>query len=144
MNNTVKLAFNGMPGVEIEGIASVAITPGMLLTKDASGEYLPHDTNAAYNLPWIAVEAPYSNKTLDTQYAIGDRVYLVAAKPGDVMYMFLSLGENAAIGDILTSSGDGNLEVGTPPFMGGSVVGITLEACDATAAITRIKVEIGS
>ena len=149
-NNTIKLAFSGIPGVEIEGIVETGetILPGMLITQLPAGTYVPYSASATEQKPvpiLVAVENPYSGnygtKQIDTPYNAGDRVYLVNHRPGDVMYMFLEDGA-VSIGDYLTrpATTPGYLN---EPVGGASVaLGSAYEAADASGGPVRVKVVI--
>lgn len=97
--------------------ADVAITPGELLDIAANDNLEPHGT-AAINaaaivaLEPIGVEAASGVNIIDTDYAIGDTVRAWYPQKGAEGLMFLdSTSANAAAGDFLESSGNGNLRV---------------------------------
>ncbi len=102
-----------------EDVASVLITPGMLieLTTSTGRKVKPHATEGGYAELAFAVEDPLQgatatsveSRTIDTDYAIADRVTYHIQYRGSVVFAFLKAGENVAIGDKLISAGDGSL-----------------------------------
>lgn len=147
MDNTIKLAFRGTPGIEIEGVAAEDVMAGMILTKNNLGQYLPHDDLNGFVMPWVAVEEPYTGgyeKDLDqdTYYEAGDRVYVLVPRAGDMMWMWLAH-DDVEIGALLASNADGMLhQVEISPVTAGGIVGVAYEAADASVAPVRVKVEI--
>ena len=110
-NNSIKLAVYGNPPVELEQVCSVAVTPGMLLTRKTDGSIAPHDKNSLFASPkLVAVENIFEGKTINDQYAIGEKVWFIAARPGDEMWMWLEIGADANIGSFLISNQAGYLE----------------------------------
>jgi len=79
-------------------------------------------------------------RTIDTAYAQDELVSFVIASPGDVVYAFLSGGENVNPGALLNSNGDGTLQAGTT-----NALAIALEpvnASDSNDQNERIRVRI--
>lgn len=145
-NNTIKLAVYGIPPVELEEVAIGTITPGMLLARNTAGLVLPHNLADGIAQQLVAVEnlvdvkAP-ATKAIDTDYVTGEKVYIICARRGDQMWMLLENLEVTEIGSVLTSAGNGKLQVNAAPVLPNSVVGFALEAITAGAQ-TRIRVEI--
>lgn len=119
--------INSAEGRFEEGQAAAAITPGMLVALNVDGEYVPHPTAAGFAEKNFALEDALQGRTIDTDYADGERVFTVIANPGDVIYALLAPGESVDQTDFLTSNGDGMLKAGTGT---NAPVGVPLEAVD--------------
>ena len=135
-----------------EALAGEAgIGPGDLLEFSTdTGTVLRHNTAQGVVAPklvalpkwWNDSESSYD---IDVDYDSGDVVRMGVPLPGDVLYMWLASGENASALDYLVSDGDGALQVEAAidaTDIIHSLVGIAVEAVNATAAISRIKVLI--
>lgn len=144
MSNTIKIAVYGNPAVELEGTVSAAVTtPGFLMKRHTDGTFKPHDVATGTASSLFAVEAGLTGGDVDDTYAIGATAYMSYARPGDVIWAWLASGENVTAGVYLTSDGAGLLQAETAPTaVANGVVGMSIEAVNATAADTRIKVEI--
>lgn len=121
--------------------AEGAIKPGMLINVDAQGRAVPHATAAGQAAPRFARENSIAGRGLDDSYVQHDTVLAWHARPGDWVYALLEPGANVAIGAVLESAGDGQLQAVTGNF------GIVraLEAVNSSGAAnfaTRIKVEV--
>lgn len=121
--------------------ASFPILPGMLVELNADRHAIPHDAAGVIPAPiFVAVEMPIrSGSDIDTAYDVtGEVVPLHAALSGDLLYMMLEAGENVAKGDLLESSGNGHLRVGS------TAIGRAVEAVNNSAGYdgTRIRVEV--
>ena len=136
----------------IELLAKEAgIGPGDLLEfNTAANGALRHNTAAGFVGPvLVALEKHWNDDdddiAIDVDYASGDVMRVGIPQRGDVVYMWLASGENASVLDLLSSDGDGALAVNaavdaTDPT--NSIVGVAMEAVNATAAISRIRVRI--
>ena len=146
-NNTIKLAVYGIPPVELEIPAVAAIDPGMLLTRDNTGGVEPHGVAEGFSSPkLIAVENIFEGKTINDQYAIDEKVFIIGARPGDEMWMWMGVLQSCAIGDRLVSEGTGHLVVATDPpslLIYTSIIGTALEVITGVPVVpTRVRVEI--
>ncbi len=129
--------------------AEAGIGPGDLLEKSGAASVLRHNTANGSVLPiMVAVETqmPDSETLADIaiDYANGDTLFYIVPKSGDVLYLWLALGETSAINDDLVSDGDGALLVRTAAgaaIIDGSVIGKALEVVNAVA-LARVLVEI--
>lgn len=153
MSNTILI--KGDPQKQEEKCAAI-VTPGELLTFNASGLLIPHGTAGGNPNPtMVAMEQEIIGNGIDTDYASGDTVQYLIPKPGDVLYMFLADGENIDKGDPVESDGNGDLQEHTPQAVdeGGAatytiyanaVLGYAEEDLDNSAggARARIKVRI--
>jgi hypothetical protein len=149
--NTIKLAFYGIPGVELEGIVSgTSVTPGQLVELQPDGTYALASVADGFTTKTVAVENPYGApptpngiKDIEFPYTAGNKLYMIQARPGDVMYMLLAASLACAVGEPLASNGDGNLLVSSWAAVdAGGIVGSCLEAVTLAAFVQRIKVEM--
>jgi len=135
-----------------EAKADAGITPGHLLERTSTGVKV-HATGSGNVVPkLVAVENDLAGDEIGTAYSAADRVQFIAARPGDQLYMLLKDGENASVGSLLKSGGDGTLQVytvasGEPDYVS-AIVGIAVEAVDMSSSTGadpsgRILVEIG-
>lgn len=106
------LSSGGEPRTE-EGTTGAAITPGMLLKKNAAGSYIPHNVAGGASERAYALEDALQGKTIDDHYASGTRLSFVLADDGDVIYGLLAAGEEVTEADYLSSNGDGTLKRAT-------------------------------
>lgn len=93
-----------------EALAGGTITPGMLITKNSSGKFIAHNSAGGACLPQFAIEDSLQGRTIGDDYVADELVRAVTAKPGDHVLAHIADGENIAIGDMLSSNGDGTLQ----------------------------------
>jgi len=152
MSNTVKIAVCGSPAIELESIVATAeIIPGNLLLRNAATTVVSHDVAGGSTGTLFAVEDKMTGgasltgsfvEAVNVPYAVGAKVYMIYARPGDVVWAWLNIGENVAVGEFLVSAGNGNLEAYAGPLtVPSAIVGVALEAVNAVAT-ARIKIEI--
>lgn len=99
------------PGRHEEAYAAAALTPGHLLATNSDGKVLKHATAGGKAERLFALEDALQGRTINTAYAADELVGIVVAAPGDVVYAWLSEGENVTPASLLTSNGDGTLKV---------------------------------
>lgn len=130
------------PGVREEAKAAGAIRPGDLVKLNSDGELIKNNSAGAACEKAFAVEDALQGNGIDDNYADDDRVLYAIQGPGDVVYAWLSGGEDAEPGEKLTSNGDGALKVAG----GGDIpIAIALEdvdASDSNDVDERIRVRI--
>lgn len=129
-------------GVFEEGRAAAIITPGMLVTLNSSGNVIPHATAGGRAEKAFALEDALQGRGIDDNYAVNELVAYAIQSPGDVVFAWLAAGETAAPGSLLSSNGDGTLQVvaGTE-----TAVGVALEArdnSDTSSLNARLRVRI--
>ncbi len=122
-----------------EGVAAAALIPGMLIDKDAAGEFVAHPTLGAYVMPMICREEDFIGNDIDNAYGIGDTIQYDVPQRGDEYYMFLAAGEDAQDGDYLQSHGDGALMVQTG---GGTPLARAIEDKDNSAGVARVRIKV--
>ena len=97
-----------------EFAAAAALYPGMLIELTSAGTVQKHSTDDGNVLPMFALEDELQGKSLQDVFATGDRVQCWIPYRGDIVYALLEDGQNVAIGDELTSSGNGLLKKYVP------------------------------
>jgi len=123
-----------------EHTAGGAITPGMLVALNSVGHVVAHPGAAGPAEKAFALEDALQGRTIETAYAEGELVGIVMCNSGDVVYAFLSGGENVNPGAYLNSNGDGSLQAGTT-----NAIAVALEpvnASDSNDQNERIRVRI--
>lgn len=124
-----------------EAVAGGTIRPGDLIKLNSDGEVVVHATAAGNAERLFALEDALQGKEISESYANDDVVGFVVASPGDVVYAYLSWGENVAKGDLLESNGDGALRKWTS----GKVIAVsldTLNLSDSESADERLRVRV--
>lgn len=123
--------------VRKEGIAGAVIKPGYLLSEDTGVDELkPNSVLLLRGQSIVAIENESNGDGVDVPYAEGDNVDAVVVQLGDVVYLKLKVGQNAAKGARLESGAGGLVIVGT-----GETMFIALEAVNASSAELFIKAE---
>lgn len=143
-------------GLFKEALAGGAITPGHLINRNSSNQFVVHGTAAAETIPMFAVEDEAQGKDITDAYASGEIVNAVIPEKGAEIYALVPANAAAiVVGDLLESNGGGTLrkrtpfsQSGTTPFAvtpAGYTIARALEAVDNSANAAgpvRIKVEI--
>jgi hypothetical protein len=133
------IALMGQPLQNEDAAAAAAITPGMLVSVNGSGLWIPHGTALAAAARNFAMERDEMGKDMDTPYAIGDTVKVGAFSQGMRVNALIATGVNAAVGALLESAGNGTLRVLTT----GVALARALEAVNnASGSNARLRVEI--
>jgi len=127
--------------------AGGAITPGMLLELDSSGEVVAHNSAGENALPMFALENELEGKGIDDAYEEDDKVQVWIPYRGDMVYAILEDGENVSIGDFVESAGNGNVQKHVPDVesadsnqvvdftaYSNQIVGVAVEAVDLEAS----------
>ena len=134
--------------------AAAAITPGMLVEINSAGKVQAHATGDGFVLPMFAKEDALQGKTIDQDYAATDPVLCWIPGRGDIVNAILHDEENVAIGDLLSSYGNGTLKKYDAAASGAvivapeCIVGVAITALNlssssaASIANTRIQVRI--
>lgn len=106
MTSTAKkvIVAQGHPrGVDEEGTAGAAITPGMAIELQADGKWDPVVSSQAEALKDSSFTIADKNKgegeTVATAYALNDVVYMYHPVKGEVLNVLVKSGENIAVGD---------------------------------------------
>jgi len=125
-----------------EHIAGGTIRPGDLLLLNSDGEVVAHSSAGGYAERNFALEDALQGKDIDQSYAADDVVSIVNGAPGDVIYAYLSWGEDVETGELLTSNGDGALKVATGSDKPIAVALESLDLSDSESADERLKVRL--
>ena len=137
------------------GVATVAITPGMLVSRGAAG-ISKHSTAGGNAQPLFADFQDYVGKGITTACAVSDLIPFMRPQAGAVVYAYVAAAASAITdGDPLESDGLGGLRKHTPvsvvesgsatkPIYADVIVAYARESVDnsAGAAYTRIRAEI--
>lgn len=134
------ILLSGEPERTYEALAGAAITPGMLIAKNATGAVIPHAGGTAAAAPLFAREMDLAGGTIDDAYETGDTVVYHHAQRGDRIYAFLADEGTSAIGGLLESAGGGALR----PVTTGVPVATALELVNNVGGTgpVRLKVEV--
>jgi hypothetical protein len=100
--------------VIVEGLASGALTPGMLveLTNAAADTYVAHNTASERCLKCIVHENQLEGQGVTDAYASGDRVFCGIYRSGETAVVLIANGQNATKGSRLESDGAGRFNTG--------------------------------
>jgi len=107
--------------IKDEAIAAAIIAPGNLIeVVNNAGviEVQNHSTSDGIAAPTVAVEDDLQGNDINDNYAAAARVQYLHFRAGERALMHLANGENAVIGDFLSSNGDGTLQVSTTLSIG--------------------------
>ncbi len=142
LTNPRRIHLIGFDTRHEEGVAGGAITPGHLIMLDDTGKYIKNANDGDACEKLFAIEDALQGKSIDDAYATDDVVSFVIAKPGDVVFAFLGVGEACDPGDLLSSNGDGTLRAAASDVP----IAVALESKDLsdsdTDADTRIRMRI--
>ena len=155
-HNFKNILVKGDP-ITKEAVAAGAITPGDLLNPEsATGTLVVHSTAGGDALPRFAREYSEIGDGIDDNYASGDQVVYLVARPGDEIFANVAASASAiTAGDPLESAADGTLRKHTALSIDTSatttmavasapIVGYALESVDNSggSAETRILIEV--
>ena len=125
-------------GTQKEAAALGNITPGMLVEIAAGGVQAHSSAGEAAALSF-ANEYGLTGGTIDDVYETGDQVIYTTYSNGAGIYALLANGENAAVGALLASNGDGSLKVAVAED---NVVAQAVDALNNTSgSAARLRVE---
>lgn len=141
--------LQGDPNFNEKGKAQATVKPGYLVkgvsfiahqTADASAVKIP----AAFAVERDELGAGIDDSrqgsgTISAFYASGDTVKVAVCGPGDIVTAFIASGETVNEDSVLSSAGDGTLEVQDSTDY---VIGRALETLGTVAVVTACKVQI--
>ena len=139
--NPTRIHLLGTGRIE-EADAAGTIKPGHLIELNTSGDVIAHASAGGYAEAAFALEDALQGNTIADNYASGDRVTFVLASKGDVVYAWISGDEDIAIGDKLTSNGDGTLKEATSTDIRLAVALEAVDSTDSNDVDERIRVRI--
>lgn len=138
---TINLSVGGGGPVHNEDDkAAEAITPGMLVNINASGDLIKHASASTAAAATFALERGEMGDSIDTDYAINDTVKVGHFGPGGRVYALVASGQNIQKGEHLDSAGNGTLKACAAGAA--SRVGRSLEELGAVTALTRVRCEV--
>lgn len=96
--------------IEEFNATAVAITPGMLLEVHTDGKVRAHSGADKDVFPMFALEDEMLGKGINDAYAVSAPIQCWIPYRGDIVNAILADGQNVAIGNALTSDGQGRLK----------------------------------
>ena len=140
-NDTPKTVELYGVGIQHEALCTdAAITPGMLVTRTATG-VRPHNVAGAAASPAFACENGMIGRGITDTYATGDQVTYKTYAAGSGIYAILAASQTIAVGAYLASNGAGALRAAAAEE---NIVAQAVEAVTTTGAVARIRVEVVS
>ncbi len=120
------------------------IYPGMLVRVNGSGYVVKHDDEGEVCAFIIAAEDALQGQEVADVYTSGDPVTVVVPAKGGVVNVLVASGTNLAIGDKLTSGGDGTIIAADDVSSGvtANVLGACEEATDTLTGDTLIAMRV--
>lgn len=136
--------------IQEEYVLSGIVKPGYLVMVESTNLVTYHTVSGGIApIPMFAQENEFLGKTIDTAYAVDERLQVWIPTRGDVVNAVLKKGQNVGIGDRLVSNGDGTLKIyvltGSNKEDSRAIVGLAMEAINLTASTavdTHIAVRI--
>lgn len=122
-------------GVRFEAVANAAITPGHLVELMSTGKIRVHSDSDGHAEKAFAVEDDLQGQIISHAYEAAERVQYEIFSPGCVVNALIADGQNVAIGDPLSSNGDGTLKKYTPADSGSDLVEPNAIVAYATEAV---------
>lgn len=123
--------------VEVSGIASEAITPGMLVEFGGSDDYQAHSTGGGAAAPWFAREQHENQGAgIDDDIASGDEVTVIRPQLGASINAFTS--DTIVKGESVESDGDGGVRV----YGSGFRIGVAAADSDLSGTNGRVEIVI--
>lgn len=133
MANTITL--KGDP-VQEEFVAAAAFTPGFLLEIASTGKVQKHSTGGGSAYPLFALEDENQGKEISDAYTTDNVALCGWFRKGDKVNALLANGENASIGSLLESNGDGYLRVVDADVSVGDI------AVHSVVAVARVALDM--
>lgn len=144
--NPHRIELKKSPGTRYEeGIASEAITPGMIIERTPGtgtpmdNEVQKHSVQGGRGELMIALEDALQGKSIDDDYSQGDVVGYNLALPGDEIYAFVEANAQVSNGNKLCSNGGGAFEIAAT---GDEVLAEALEDKDVGASGGHVRARI--
>lgn len=137
-----KIVLKGDPRYEEARVSNATLLPGKLAKLHTDGTLRIHALQGGKCEAIFPIEDSLQGKTIADAYAVGALAFYVVAKPGDVIYAFIDAGENIAIGAMLQSGGNGNLEAVTSTNHVVAINEIAINLSGSADVATRSPVRI--
>jgi len=146
---TANVVFSG-PGEKVKPLMQEAviasgetIKPGHLVLLDSSGEWKNHDSAGQGGDYCIADMNVIEQKSATETLTIGDTAPAFVPTPGETYNIVLADGETIAVGDPLTSNGDGTVKEAVTSG-GDEVLFYAREAVTTSGATGRIRARVAT
>ena len=139
--NPTRIQLRGA-GTHEERRANAAIRPGDLVELMSTNKVRKHATAGGSALRAFALEDALQGNGIGDNYAADDLVAIGIQVGGDLVYAWLSGGENATIGSYLSSNGDGALKVAGGTDLRLAVAIEAVNASDSNDVDERIRVMV--
>lgn len=134
---TIELYGMGLQHEEI--VTDASVTPGMLVTRTATG-VRPHNVAGATATPTFAVENGAVGRGIDDAYTVGEQcIYKAYAVGSGVNALAHAGGAAIAVGAFLKSAGDGTLELAGDDEV---AVAQALEAVDNSGGSSAVRIAV--
>lgn len=117
--------------------AAAAITPGMIVAYNGSGDLVPHATAGGAASRMFALEREEGGGTFNDVYAIGDTVKVGYCPPGVRIAALIGV-TNVTKGAFLESDGTGKLRL----LAAGVALAQALEAINNAAGVARLRCQV--
>lgn len=110
---------------------NAGLLPGMLVSLNASGNFIPHATADVRTTPIVVQENYLEQRTTDDAYTDGDTVYGIQVRDGEYVNILVNAGNNiTAMNTPLTSNGDGTFKLGNANlsdaiFLSAEIINVT-------------------
>lgn len=127
--------------------AAGTITPGMLVELASATTVQAHSDEDGNALPMFALEDELQGNGISDDYSAEDMVQVWVPVRGEIVNAILASGENASVGNFVTSNGDGKLKVmeslvSTGDVDTNEIVGQVIVASNASVADTRVQIRV--
>jgi len=129
--NTILLAGDYRKIQSLSLAAGQTPKPGMLVMLDSAGALTVHATQGGYAEKMILLEDALQGKTTADAYTASTVADAAIALPGCEAQVLIKATSNIAIGDKLTSAGDGKFE---EAGQGDVVLAVATAACDLSGS----------
>ena len=125
----------GDDAIREEKKAGGVITPGQLLEVNSSDSVIRHNSAGQNQYALFALQDFSQGKDIDDNYASGEQVQCIWARPGMIINCLLANGQTVVIGGFVESDGNGDMQAHTPDasnvtIYSNQIVGIAREALD--------------
>lgn len=129
----------GEPIQDEDNKAAEAITPGMLIMANASGDWVKNTTTGRV-IPRFALEREEMGKGIDDAYAIGDTVKAGVFPPGTRVNALIASGQDIDVDEMIEAAGDGTVRA---TATAANAIGKSLDDTGgAITVLTRLRLQI--
>lgn len=122
-------------GIQESIVNAEAITPGMLCTKNSSGNLIKHNVGEVATEVMIATENALYGRDVTTAYSSGDMTSVWLPPKGAKVNVLVEAGQNVVPGDYLVSGGNGLFIEPEAVSSGTSPSGALLKADESSGGV---------